>query len=112
MQLPLDIAPKVGEALSSGAPVVALESTIITHGLPKPRNLEVARGVARVVEMAGAVPAIIAVADGALKVGLEDDALEALAAADDVMKLSRADLAVALAAGKRGSTTVSATMIA
>ena len=107
----LTVSPEVTEARANGAPVVALESTIITHGMPWPRNLETARAVEAEVRAAGAVPATIAVMGGRLHIGLDDAALAALAQADGVMKLSRADLAVALATGKTGATTVAATMI-
>lgn len=109
---PLDVTPEVAEALALGRPVVALESTIITHGMPWPENLATAGRVEAVVRAGGAVPATIAVADGQIRVGLEAAALEALARATDVAKLSRADLAVALVTGATGSTTVAATMIA
>jgi pseudouridine-5'-phosphate glycosidase len=104
--------PEVARALSEGRAVVALESTIVTHGMPWPRNLETARAVESAVRDEGAVPATIAVLDGTLRVGLEDRELEALAQAERVAKLSRADLAVCLATGGTGATTVSATMIA
>jgi pseudouridine-5'-phosphate glycosidase len=109
--LPLRLSPDVAHALEAGAPVVALESTIITHGMPWPQNLETARRVEDAVRSAGAVPATIAVMAGEIRVGLEDDALEALAQARGVAKLSRADLAVCLATGGTGATTVAATMI-
>ncbi|MEL6912888.1 MAG: pseudouridine-5'-phosphate glycosidase [Pseudomonadota bacterium] len=102
----------VAAAWDAGAPLVALESTIITHGMPYPQNLETARGVEEVIATAGAVPATIAVLDGRLHVGLEAAELEALARRPDAMKLSRADLAFALATGATGATTVAATMIA
>lgn len=102
----------VETARAQGRPVVALESTIITHGMPFPQNVETARAVEDVVRAEGAEPATIAVLDGALHVGLESEALDALGQAADVMKLSRADFAYAIAAGKTGSTTVAATMIA
>ncbi len=108
----LTVSPEVAEARATGAPLVALESTIITHGMPWPRNLETARAVEAAVRAAGAVPATIAVMEGGLHVGLDDAALEVLAQATDVMKLSRADLAVAMADGRTGATTVAATMIA
>jgi pseudouridine-5'-phosphate glycosidase len=92
--------------------VVALESTIITHGMPYPQNLETARAVEAAVREAGATPATIAVMGGRLKVGLTEDALGALAQARGVAKLSRADLALCLASGGIGATTVAATMIA
>ncbi|MEM7524722.1 MAG: pseudouridine-5'-phosphate glycosidase [Pseudomonadota bacterium] len=106
------LSDEVAAALSEGAPVVALESTIITHGLPAPRNLEVARAAEAEVRAAGAAPATIAVLDGALRIGLPEDDLARLSAAVDVWKLSRADLAVAMATGRTGATTVAATMIA
>lgn len=109
---PLRYSKPVSEALKNGDPVVALESTIITHGLPIPRNLDTARAVEAVVRQQGAVPATIAVIAGTLHVGLDDAALADLAAADGVRKLSRADLAAALIDGATGSTTVAATMIA
>ncbi|MEL6643518.1 MAG: pseudouridine-5'-phosphate glycosidase [Pseudomonadota bacterium] len=105
-------SPEVADALANNEPVVALESTIITHGMPWPRNLETARAVEDKVRQHGATPATIAVIDGTLHVGLDDAALEALAQADDVAKLSRADLAVCMAQGGTGATTVAATMIA
>ncbi|MFT3974619.1 MAG: pseudouridine-5'-phosphate glycosidase [Amaricoccus sp.] len=111
MAPPLAFSADVAAARASGAPVVALESTIITHGMPFPQNLETARAVEAEVRAAGAVPATIAVSGGRIRVGLDADALEALAAAPDVRKLSRADLAVALAEGWTGATTVAATMI-
>lgn len=102
----------VAEALAADRAVVALESTIITHGMPWPRNLETAREVEAVVRAAGAEPATIAVLGGALRVGLDAADLEALARSRDAMKLSRADLAFAMATGRSGSTTVAATMLA
>ncbi|WP_420398196.1 pseudouridine-5'-phosphate glycosidase [Nioella sp.] len=108
----LTLSPEVAEARATNAPLVALESTIITHGMPYPQNLETARRVEDEVRAAGAVPATIAILEGRLHVGLTDGELEALAQAKDVMKLSRADLAVALATGRTGATTVAATMIA
>ena len=92
--------------------VVALESTIITHGMPYPHNRDTALMVEATVRDNGAVPATIAVIDGALHIGLEHDAIDNLAQASDVMKLSRADLAVAMSRGVTGSTTVAATMMA
>ena len=110
--LPLQIAPPVAQALAQGAPVVALESTIITHGLPSPRKLRTALAVEATVREHGAVPATIAVIDGILRVGLDQPALQDLAKASGVRKLSRADIAAALVDGATGSTTVAATMIA
>jgi pseudouridine-5'-phosphate glycosidase len=109
---PLTLAPEIADALAARRPVVALESTIVTHGLPWPQNLETARAVEAAVRDGGAVPATIAVVDGAVRVGLDDATLEQLARAGDVMKLSRADLAFAVARRRTGSTTVAATMIA
>lgn len=102
----------VAAALAEGRPVVALESTIITHGMPWPQNLEMARKVEATVREGGAEPATIAVINGTLHIGLEDDQLEALAQCPDAAKLSRADLAVCMAQGGTGATTVAATMIA
>ena len=110
----LRIAPEVAAALSAGRPVVALESTLISHGLPYPENVTVARASEAAVRGAGAVPATVAVRDGAILVGLDDAALEALgtAPAGSVRKVARPSLAPALAAGGWAATTVSATMIA
>lgn len=107
----LVIAPEVARALAAGRAVVALESTIVTHGMPYPQNVATARDVEGVVRAAGAVPATIAVVDGTISVGLSDAQLEWLGTAKDVMKLSRADLPFAIAAKRHGSTTVAATMI-
>lgn len=105
-------SPAVATALAEKRPVVALESTIITHGMPWPQNLEVARQVEATVRENGAEPATIAVIDGTLHVGLTDEQLEALAQARSVAKLSRADMAVCMSQGRTGATTVAATMIA
>ncbi len=109
--LPLQFSREVAEARSNGAPIVALESTIITHGMPYPQNLETARHVEAAVRAAGAVPATIAVAGGCIHAGLDAGALEKLARTTDAMKLSRADLAACLGSGRTGATTVAATMI-
>ncbi|MEP2438419.1 MAG: pseudouridine-5'-phosphate glycosidase, partial [Roseibium sp.] len=108
------IAPtaEVRQALADGKPVVALESTIITHGMPFPDNVETARQVEADIRAEGAIPATIAVLDGKIRVGLDDDDLDRLAKADDVMKCSRADLSFAVSSGRPGSTTVAATMMA
>ncbi len=110
----LTIAQAVGDALAAGRPVVALESTLISHGLPYPANLEVARASEAAVRSAGAEPATVAVRDGHLLVGLDDAALRALATAEpgSVRKVARPSLAAGLAAGGWAATTVSATMIA
>jgi len=104
-------SPEVAEARAKGLPLVALESTIITHGMPFPQNVETARAVEAAVREAGAIPATIAVLDGQIHVGLTDAQLDTLGQAQDVMKLSRADLAVCVATGRTGATTVAATMI-
>jgi pseudouridine-5'-phosphate glycosidase len=108
----LACSPEVAAARRAGAPIVALESTIITHGMPYPQNLETARAVEAEVRAAGAVPATIAVIGGRIRIGLDGAELDALAQTPDAMKLSRADLAVCLARGATGATTVAATMIA
>ena len=108
----LNIHAPVKAALAGKQAVVALESTIITHGMPYPHNRDTALMVEATVRDNGAVPATIAVIDGALHIGLEHDAIDNLAQASDVMKLSRADLAVAMSRGVTGSTTVAATMMA
>ncbi|HET7717625.1 MAG TPA: pseudouridine-5'-phosphate glycosidase [Bauldia sp.] len=105
------VSPEVRDALAGGAPVVALETTIVSHGMPWPENVETAMAVEAVVRAAGAVPATIAVLDGRIRVGLERQDLERLAKSDNVAKLSRADLAWALVSGVPGATTVAATMI-
>ena len=109
--IPLTKGPAVAAAQAAGRPVVALESTIITHGLPWPHNLAIARRVEAAVADSGAVPATIAVLGGRVHVGLDPGQLEALAQASDVAKLSRADLAVRMALMADGATTVAATMI-
>ncbi|VVT11529.1 pseudouridine-5'-phosphate glycosidase [Hoeflea sp. EC-HK425] len=110
--LTIETTPEVKAALSAGRPVVALESTIITHGMPWPGNRDMALEVEAVIRSEGAVPATIAVIDGRLHAGLDEAAITALAQAKDVMKLSRADFAYALAEGRTGATTVAATMMA
>ena len=107
----LQFSAEVAQARADGTPLVALESTIITHGMPFPQNAETARSVEDTVRREGAVPATIAVMDGRLHVGLEPAELEALAQMPEALKLSRADMAFALATGRTGATTVAATMI-
>ena len=109
--LPLILSPEVAKARALGAPIVALESTIITHGMPFPQNVETARRVEAEVRAQGAVPATIAILDGRIHVGLTEAQLDALGQAKGVAKLSRADLAACLATGGTGATTVAATMI-
>ena len=108
----LVVAARVRDALAAGRPVVALESTLITHGFVAPLNLDAARRAEAAVRAGGAEPATVAIHDGRLLVGLSDDELEALAAAPSPRKASRATLALALSAGGWAGTTVSATMIA
>ncbi|MEI6558863.1 MAG: pseudouridine-5'-phosphate glycosidase [Rhodospirillaceae bacterium] len=108
----LAVDPEVAEALAAGRPVVALESTVIAHGLPRIVAAETARAIEAAVRAGGAVPATIAVLDGRIRVGLDDDGLARLTHSPPVAKLSRRDLAVALATGGDGATTVAATMIA
>lgn len=107
----LVFAPEVAAGLKAGAPVVALESTIITHGMPFPQNVETARRVEEEVRAQGAVPATMAVMGGRIHVGLTEAELDSLGQAKGVAKLSRADLAACVATGGTGATTVAATMI-
>jgi len=111
MQAFLQFSPEVAAARAAGKPVVALESTIISHGMPYPQNVQTAREVEQVIRDAGAVPATIAVIDGKICVGLADAQLEQLGNAPDALKVSRRDLAYVLAEKKLGATTVAATMI-
>jgi pseudouridine-5'-phosphate glycosidase len=107
----LELADEVAAALREGRPVVALESTLVAHGMPWPRNVETAHALEFVVREAGAVPATIAVVDGRAKAGLAADDIERLGRGDGVAKVSRRDLPVVLARGDTGATTVAATMI-
>lgn len=109
--LPLEFSPEVAKAHAEDRPLVALESTIITHGMPYPQNVDTARRVEAEIRTAGAVPATMAVMGGKIHVGLTDSALEALGQAQGVAKLSRADLAACVATGGTGATTVAATMV-
>ena len=102
-------SPEVAQALKSGQPIVALESTIISHGLPRPSNLTVAREVEAIVRAHGAVPATIAILDGTVHIGLTDEQLIEIANRDDIAKASSRDLAVITASGKSAATTVAAT---
>ena len=108
MPLPLSLSPEVAAALDAGDPVVALESTIISHGLPRPRNLEAARDFEAILREREVTPATIAVLDGVLKVGLTDDELRRIAE-EDVVKVSVRDLPIVVARGWSGATTVAAT---
>ena len=108
----LDVAPEVREALAAGKPVVALESTIISHGMPYPQNVETALNVERIVRENGAVPATIAILGGRLKAGLSKDEIEYLGKTGTaVTKVSRRDLPVVVSRGMDGATTVATTMI-
>jgi pseudouridylate synthase len=109
MEKAIKLSAEVADALKAGKPVVALESTIISHGLPRPSNLEVALECERIVRDAGAVPATIALLDGKILVGLERSELEAIANRDDISKASIRDLAIIVAQGKSAATTVAAT---
>lgn len=112
MTPPISFSPEVAGAREKGTPIVALESTIITHGMPYPQNVETARAVEAAIRSAGAVPATIAIMDGKIRIGLTDADLVLLANAKDVAKVSRADIGFNLAQGRMGATTVAATMIA
>jgi len=105
----VQVHPEVAEALQTGRAVVALESTIISHGLPRPDNYGIARRIEQAVRDAGAVPATIAVVDGQPRIGLDDAALRVIADRDDVAKVSVRDLATVAARGQLGATTVAAT---
>jgi pseudouridine-5'-phosphate glycosidase len=107
----LFIREDVAAALQSGRPVVALESTVIAHGLPRPRNLETARAMEAAVREEGAVPATIAIIEGRLMAGLSSEQLATFAATEGIAKVSRADLAAVVAARQTGATTVAATML-
>ena len=107
----LSITPEIEEALKNGTPVVALESTILSHGMPYPENLEFAHKVEEVIRAEGAIPATMAVIGGKLKVGLNSEELEIMCRAENVGKMSRRDILVYLATGKTGATTVATTML-
>ncbi|MGH6960751.1 MAG: pseudouridine-5'-phosphate glycosidase [Dongiaceae bacterium] len=109
-RLPLDVLPEIAAALAEGRAVVALESTIIAHGMAYPQNLETAQAVEAIVRAGGAVPATIAVLAGRLRVGLAGGELERLATAPDIAKASTRDLPALIATGGHGATTVAATM--
>jgi pseudouridine-5'-phosphate glycosidase len=105
----LNVSPEVAEALAAGRAVVALESTIISHGLPRPDNVAIARQIEAAVREGGAVPATVALVGGEVRIGLDDAALAAIATRDDVIKCSARDLPIAAARGATGATTVAAT---
>ena len=108
----VELLPEVKSAVDAGKPVVALESTVIAHGLPRPQNLDTARRLQSVVRSQGAIPATIAIMAGKVKIGLDDDELEILANTDQVVKVSRRDFSNVVGRGLTGATTVSGTMIA
>jgi pseudouridine-5'-phosphate glycosidase len=110
-ELPLAYSPEAARALEEGRPLVALESTIISHGMPYPQNLETARGLEDLIRREGATPATMAILDGTIRVGLDDSALELLAQAENVAKVSRRDLPIVVSQGRHGATTVAATML-
>ncbi|AMB94646.1 pseudouridine-5'-phosphate glycosidase [Aerococcus sanguinicola] len=107
----LSISPEVKEAQAAGKPVVALESTIISHGMPYPQNVEMAKQVEQIIRDHGATPATVAIMDGKIKIGLTEEDLERLASEKDVAKVSRRDMAEVIAKGGLGATTVTTTMI-
>ena len=107
----LDISPEVKAALDEGRPVVALESTILSHGMPYPENAEFAHNVEVIIKEKGAVPATTAIINGRLKVGLTAEELNLMCTGKDIGKISRRDVAVYLATGKTGATTVATTML-
>ena len=107
----IEFAPEVAAARAAGLPIVALESTIISHGMPYPQNVQTAREVEAIIRAAGAMPATIAVLGGKIRIGLTEAELELLGQSPEAMKVSRRDLPYALASGKIGATTVAATMI-
>ena len=102
----LTITPEIQESLAQNKPIVALESTIFSHGMPYPQNVEFANKVEEIVRGEGAIPATTAIIDGKLKVGLTKEELEIMCRGENVGKVSRRDVAVYLATGKRGATTV------
>ena len=107
----LSVTPEIQNAIDNHMPVVALESTILSHGMPFPENVEFAHKVEEVVRGAGAIPATTAIIDGKLKVGLTADELDIMCKAENVGKVSRRDVAVYLATGQTGATTVATTML-
>ena len=107
----LDFSKEVQNAIDNGLPIVALESTIISHGMPYPQNVEMAKHCEDIIRGNGAIPATIAIMNGKIKIGLEDEDLQQLATEDGVAKVSRRDLASVIASGRTGATTVATTMI-
>ena len=107
----LDVLPEIQQALDENKPVVALESTILSHGMPYPENLDFAHRVEEVIRSLGAIPATCAIVKGRLKVGLTAEELEIMCRAENIGKVSRRDVAVYVALGRTGATTVASTMI-
>ena len=107
----LSITPEIQEALAQGKPIVALESTILSHGMPYPENVEFAHKVEEIIRGEGAIPATTAIIGGKLKVGLNSDELELMCKAENVAKASRRDVAVYLVSGQTAATTVATTML-
>ncbi|CEH35970.1 pseudouridine-5'-phosphate glycosidase [Romboutsia lituseburensis] len=107
----LQVHPEVKKAIEAGEPVVALESTIISHGMPYPKNVEMAKNVSKIIRENGAIPATIAIIDGVLKVGLTEEEIEFLGTSKDVVKASRRDLPFIISKKLNGATTVATTMI-
>jgi len=112
MNRTLEIKSDVRQALQANRPVIALESTIISHGMPYPENIDVAKGLEKIAEENGVTPATICLMNGKIKIGIDDDELEQLAVSKDIAKVSRRDFGRILASKKTGATTVAATMIA
>lgn len=110
MSAGIEVSPSVASSLAAGEPVVGLESTVIAHGLPRPRNLEVALQIETAVRDAGAQPATIGILDGRVRVGLSEDELTALATGDEVVKVSLGDIAPVVSSRRLGATTVAATV--
>lgn len=108
----MDIKPEVEKALEEGTPVVALESTIISHGMPYPKNVETSLAVEEVIRKNGAIPATIAIIEGRIKIGLTPEEIEYMAKADNVLKVSRRDFPLVISQKLDGATTVAGTMIA
>ena len=107
----MDVTPEIEEAVRTGKPVVALESTILSHGMPYPENLSFAREVEKIIREQGAIPATMAIIDGRLKCGLTEDELVRMCEAKGVLKVSRRDLPIVVAQKLTGATTVATTMI-
>src|SRR5436190_20477265 len=101
----MKIAPQVAEAIASGGPIVALETTVVTHGLPHPQGLEAAAEMEKAIRAAGAIPATIGIGQGQVRVGMTAEELRHLAASPDILKVNPGNLASTVASGRAGSTT-------